>query len=131
MRSLNHQHWQNHHSAAGECPALVTSRCLWLNCDFWNSKKLFGTAFCMARCFTQSCCFLVPIPTSSGAQRCFVSPTHGLSKSNALEFVNTTGVRVKQKPFFSQKEDLASEATSSDFHAFGNQGEPGCKYCSL
>lgn len=128
--SLYHQHRQSHHSAAWECPALVSSRCLWLNCDFWNSKKLFGTAFCMTRSFAQSCFFLVPILTSSGALRCFVS-TPGLSKSRDFEFVNTTGVRVKQKPFFSQKKDPASEATSSDFHPFCNQGELGCKYCSL
>lgn len=48
-----------------------------------------------------------------------------------MEFLNTTGVRVEQKPFISQKEDLDSEATSSDFHPFGNEGELGCKYCSL
>lgn len=90
-------------------------------------KRLFGIALC-GKVLCIKWLLLASTPTSLGARRCF-SPELCLSKSSDSEFLNSTAA--VQKPFFSQKQEIISQATSSNFNPFGNQGEVGSKYCSL
>lgn len=129
MWSLYHQHRQSHHSAAWDCPACDKQMPL---AKLWLLEQQAALWHCLLydKVLCTKLLLLAPNSLSFWSSEMFCFNTPGLSKSRDFEFVNTSGDRVKQKPFFSQKEGFASEETSSDFHPFGNQGELGCKYRS-